>query len=123
MEKSLTMGRPRPVRGNLVPALLAVMLAAGLAACADPPENEAAVATTSVTVADNTSGPVHIEVAAGTEVTWTWTGKQSHDLVGPGFESEVQREGEFSYTFTEPGVHSYACTIHGGMTGAVTVLD
>ncbi len=77
--------------------------------------------------ADAESGPDsqrrNITVPAGTTVVWS-----NLDLPGTAhtvtslqdlFDSDAL--SPFSYTFTEPGVYNYRCTIHG-MRGMVTVL-
>jgi plastocyanin len=76
---------------------------------------------TEVGVYDNYFDPASISVPAGTTVTWRWQGQSSHNVVGDGFESPVQTEGEFSHTFDTPGTVPYECTLHGGMTGEVIV--
>ncbi len=77
--------------------------------------------------ADSESGPDgqrrNITVPVGTTVVWN-----NLDLPGTAhtvtslqdlFDSDAL--SPFSYTFTEPGVYNYRCTIHG-MRGMVTVL-
>ncbi len=76
---------------------------------------------TEVAVRDDFFVPAAIEVPAGTTVTWQWEGNNQHNVVGDGFESPVQDQGEFAYTFSEPGTYDYRCTLHGGMNGEVLV--
>lgn len=78
---------------------------------------------TEVAVLDNSFDPEAIEVPVGTTVTWTWEGDNQHNVVGDGFESPVQRTGEFQHTFTDPGTYDYECTLHAGMRGEVVVAD
>ncbi|MGH3649946.1 MAG: plastocyanin/azurin family copper-binding protein [Acidimicrobiia bacterium] len=81
------------------------------------------VATNTVLVDDNRFAPTAIEVETGTTVTWTWVGENTHDVVAEGlFQSNLQAEGSFTYSFSEPGKVSYVCTIHPGMKGTVTVV-
>ena len=82
-----------------------------------------AIGVDQVSVEDNRYGPRVIQVAQGTEVTWTWEGDSDHNVVGDGFESELQDEGTFSHTFETPGSYRYVCSLHGGMTGAVIVTE
>jgi plastocyanin len=90
---------------------------------ADSETTAGPVATNTVLVDDNTFAPTAIEIEAGTTVTWTWVGNNPHDVVAEGlFESDLQTEGSFTYTFSEPGTVSYLCTIHPGMKGTVTVV-
>lgn len=87
----------------------------------DPGEAVAGVLT--VAVRDNEFAPAAIEVPSGTTVTWTWEGAEEHNVVGDGFESPVQRDGEFARTFAEPGTHPYRCTLHYLMRGEVVVTE
>jgi plastocyanin len=74
-----------------------------------------------VIVDDNKFVPKEATVAVGDTVTWRWEGSAAHNVVGPGFESENQDEGEFEHTFEEAGEYDYVCTLHPGMTGTVIV--
>ena len=76
---------------------------------------------TEVAVRDNYFEPAAIEVPVGAMVTWRWDGDNPHNVVGDGFESEIQTEGTFAHVFAEPGRHEYRCTLHGGMRGEVVV--
>ena len=74
--------------------------------------------------------PPAIEVDAGTDVVWEWTGEGGqHNVVDEDgeFESETtEEEGfTFTYTFEEAGTYLYACTPHRslGMKGAVVVSE
>jgi plastocyanin len=72
-------------------------------------------------VADNSFSPTTATVARGGTVTWRWTGKKSHDVVGPGFKSKLIKTGTFKKTFTKQGTFNYVCTLHRGMKGTVRV--
>lgn len=76
-----------------------------------------------VAVEDNRFEPRVIQVNRGTTVTWTWTGDRDHNVVGEGFQSDLQSEGTFTHTFDTMGSFRYLCTLHGGMTGAVIVTE
>ncbi len=76
-----------------------------------------------VTVEDDKFSPRVIQVSQGATVTWTWDAGRDHNVVGEGFQSELQREGTFAHTFDTPGSYRYLCTLHGGMTGAVIVTE
>lgn len=103
----------------------APLLALGLlvlAGCASAdPLTATPVATSAITVEDNTFGPPAVTVPAGTEVAWTWQGSHDHNIVGQDFEGPTQHGGSFSTTFEEPGTYPYRCTLHGGMRGVVRV--
>lgn len=66
----------------------------------------------------------HVTVEAGDTVTWIWDdGDIDHDVSGDGFKSEIQSEGEFSFTFDDPGTYDYTCTLHPMMKGRVSVVE
>lgn len=66
--------------------------------------------------------PAKLEVAVGETVTWVFDdGSISHNVVGDGLESPLERSGTYRYTFDEPGTYEYRCTIHRGMKGSVVV--
>ncbi|MCQ6963734.1 plastocyanin [Methanolobus chelungpuianus] len=68
--------------------------------------------------------PQDIRVSAGDTVTWTNNDKTAHNVVADNgdFDSgEISPDGTFNYTFEEPGLFNYSCTIHPGMIGSVTV--
>lgn len=113
------------IRRHLGPLLVVALLALAAAACggADPADQEQVVAegATTITVEDNDFGPANLSVPAGTAVTWEWVGQNDHNVVGEGFESDVQSSGTFSHTFDEPGTYQYHCSLHGGMDGIVEV--
>lgn len=91
---------------------------------ASPPDlNSPVSGVTTVAVADNFFAPAAIEVPTDTTVTWEWQGNADHNVVGDGFESAIQNEGEFAHTFAAPGTYDYRCTLHGGMDGRVVVTE
>lgn len=81
------------------------------------------VATSQVRVVDNAFEPPDAELTAGDTLTWQWEGDSNHNVVGDDFESDTQSDGRFEHTFAEPGTYTYQCTLHGGMTGTVTVVS
>lgn len=106
-------------------ALMAAVLVAAtlLAACSSLDETPPAVGVTDVEVRDNSFSSRVIEVAAGSEITWTWTGDGDHNVVGDGWSSEVRNEGTFAHRFEQPGTYDYMCTLHGGMDGRVIATE
>jgi plastocyanin len=112
---------------SLTSVLLGVVILAGAAACSEGGGRISQAPATTVTgvtevgVYDNYFDAASISVPVGTTVTWTWQGNSPHNVDGDGFESSIQSEGEFQYTFTQPGTYPYECTLHGGMTGEVIV--
>lgn len=66
--------------------------------------------------------PASITIPRGTTVTWTQEDSVPHTVTGTGFDSGSLSQGEtFSYTFNERGTFNYACSIHSGMSGTITV--
>lgn len=82
---------------------------------------------------DNTFRAQNIQVQPGATVTWTNDGRNEHDVLpseGDGWGVEVedfQPSDTYAYTFEEPGIYDYYCSIHGtttaGMIGTVVVED
>lgn len=76
--------------------------------------------------AGQTFNPDTVKIAVNGTVTWTFPGPNSHNVT---FESPQDAalnignssSGSVPRTFTAVGVHSYRCTLHSGMTGAVVV--
>jgi plastocyanin len=69
--------------------------------------------------------PPDVEVAAGTEVTWTNQDDVAHTVQDDAElfpESEELASGEtFSFTYDTAGEYPYICGIHPYMKGTVTV--
>ena len=83
---------------------------------------------------DNSFRPEQITVAAGTEVVWTNSGRNDHNVVpvDPDQDFGVDTDDfgpgdEYRFTFEGPGTYRYFCSLHGnatsGMTGVVEVVD
>jgi plastocyanin len=82
---------------------------------------------------DNTFRVADIEIVAGTEVWWTNSGRNEHNVLpvdenedwGVATEDFVPGD-EYRHVFGLPGTYLYYCSIHGtttvGMVGSVTVL-
>lgn len=68
--------------------------------------------------------PDTLEIAIGTEVTWTNMELSPHSVVAEdgSFESETLSDGDsFSFTFDTAGTFPYICGIHTSMKGEVIV--
>jgi plastocyanin len=112
------MARPRPSRRTRLLAAAAVLACAGVllaggasaAGSASPPR---------VSLGDNFFKPTKLTVAAGTTVTFTWTGSNTHNVKvtsGPQkFKSSNQSSGTYTFTFTKAGTYKIVCTFHPGM--------
>ncbi len=81
---------------------------------------------------DNSFQPEAARVAAGTEVTFVNDGQNDHNLVPEDDEADWAIDGddfhpgdEVSFTFDDPGVYRFYCSIHGtidaGMPGVLVV--
>jgi plastocyanin len=79
---------------------------------------------------NGTQNPAVDTVAAGTTVTWTWTGTggQPHSVQSqgaPSFTSSEILTGSgmtYPFTLTTPGTYHYDCAVHGNlMTGTIVV--
>jgi plastocyanin len=90
--------------------------------------------TAEVAAIDNSFRPEEIAVATGTEVVWTNSGRNDHNIVPVdpdqdfGIDTDDFGPGdEYSFTFEGPGTYRYFCSLHGnatsGMTGVVEVVD
>jgi hypothetical protein len=71
--------------------------------------------------------PEDITVTPGTTVRWTNEDFDAHDTISDDalWHSQYLGNGDtFEYTFTADRLEqlSYYCSIHGGMTGSVTVV-
>jgi plastocyanin len=110
-------------RGMIVWILVASALSLAASACAsdDPVEQSASTDRATIGVSDYQFEPADTTVQVGDTVTWVWDGAAQHNVVGEGFQSADQSSGTFEHTFERPGTYRYACTIHPGMEGSVTV--
>jgi LPXTG-motif cell wall-anchored protein len=84
-----------------------------------------ASAASSVSIIDYAFTPGTITVNAGDTVSWTNNGTDAdgHTVTGSGLNSPLLHTGNaYSFTFSQPGTFSYACSVHPKMTGSVTVL-
>lgn len=123
--RSADHGRRRQVLRRLSVGLV-VALAIVAVGCA--PDTTAAgasnpVVTSQVSVDDDVFEPATVEVATGTQVTWTWVGNNAHNVTADEFSSETQTDGTFSHAFDQAGSYAYVCTLHPGMDGTVVVTD
>jgi plastocyanin len=91
-------------------------------------------ATAKVDAIDNDFDPKHLEVKAGTKVTFVNAGHNQHNIVPDdpaaadfGIDQQKFQPGtSTSFTFTEPGTYAYYCSLHatataGSMRGVITV--
>ncbi len=80
-----------------------------------------------VSVFDNIFNPTDITVARNGQVRWTWRGNGTieHSVTfDDGSQSQTpRRSGAFTRRFSDAGIFTYYCTVHGRdvMSGKVTV--
>src|SRR4051812_39266785 len=96
--------------------LLAVVAALGIV-------TSGAFAAGSSKLHDNTFTPTTVNIKKGGAVTWTWAGKNPHNVTSKGnpenFNSKTQTKGTYSHTFKKTGTYNIVCTIHPGMKQTV----
>ncbi len=112
-------------------ALLVLVVGAGVSSCgggdmASPTSSPTPIVpstTNQVTVGDDFFSPTATTVPAGTTVTFTWNGKNSHNVAfDDGAKSATQVSGTYSRTLSAAGTYHYICEIHGqAMSGTITV--
>jgi len=77
-----------------------------------------------MTVQDFQFNPATVDIVAGGQVRWTWTGFASHSVTSTGsgpLNSPTQASGTYTMTFPTPGRFDYFCKVHPFMTGTVIV--
>ena len=127
------------MKKTLIAALALVSVLPSCGGSADAPDAQ----TKAVTVQHVAFDPPVLEVAVGTEVTWTnrdaevvhtATSGIPGDKGVPGldnatppkpdgvFDGEMDGDGaSFSFTFEEAGTYEYFCRVHQSMTGEIVV--
>ena len=81
-------------------------------------------ATTTVVMHLACLRPNTARIQAGDTLTVINQDEMLHNLYGPGWlHGDLEPGAKATHTFTEPGIYSYGCTLHPGMTGAVVVED
>lgn len=78
-----------------------------------------------VTMKDIAFDPKSLTVKKGEKITWTNDEAVPHNVTassGASFKSALLNQGQtFTFTPTKAGTIKYACTIHPGMDGTITV--
>lgn len=109
------------------PFFCAAALAAGLMNAGNGKSSHSVTATASPTVVKIerfTYSPNSVTVPVGTAVVWINHDIVPHDVVSDdkSFKSKLlERDEQFSYTFSKPGTYRYLCSIHPKMTADVVV--
>lgn len=104
------------------------MILAVCAVCAAAVGSQAAAGASgrTVTLKDIAFTPKKLSVPRGTTVTFRWRDDTTtHNVTSTGskrFKTIANRStGSRSRTFARAGVYRYACTLHPGMTGQISV--
>jgi plastocyanin len=98
------------------------MTASAVWATATAPEDKPATVT--VKMINFTYSPDPLTVPVGTSVRWVNYDDDQHNVVSDdkSFKSKLlDKNQEYSYTFTKKGTYRYICSIHPKMVGKVTV--
>jgi plastocyanin len=81
--------------------------------------------TAAVSVTSFAFAPGSVSIRPGGSVLWTWTAADTttHNVsfANSALNSGNKRTGTHVVPFTVAGSYTYSCTLHGGMTGVVTV--
>ena len=91
---------------------------------AAPPAAPPPAPATPVQIVNFSFGPVKLDVAAGTEVTWTNKQNVEHDVTADNnqyFSDTLNVNQSYSHTYSTPGTYSYHCSIHPFMKATVVV--
>ena len=84
-----------------------------------------------IEVGDNYFDPEELTIEVGTTVRWVWVGDIDHN-VNPTSQPDdadwdghpdLQREGEYEFTFEVVGTYEYTCDPHPGMDGVIEVVE
>jgi plastocyanin len=84
----------------------------------------ASAADAAVTIKNFDYSPMDIEVPAGTAIVWKNLDGEPHTVasVDGVFRSPALDQGDsFKFTFNQPGVFKYICSIHPKMRATITV--
>jgi len=109
-------------------ALLIVSALVAVSACGDDGDGPSA-SSAEVQIVDNAFSPGTLRVKAGTTVSWTWAGQNTHSVAGV-FDGQDYFSGDHTradgitatHRFTTAGTYEYVCGFHGGsMRGTVIV--
>ncbi len=110
----------RPAR--LMTIALALLVATGLAGFGGSPR--LAFGDNTVSIASVAFSTPSLTIAAGDTVTWVNNDAAVHNVTaddGSWSSGLLTAGASFSHTFTDPGVYTYSCTLHPGMTGTIVV--
>lgn len=93
------------------------------------PNSQQAATSNAITIKSYAFSPATVTVKAGTTVTWTNMDAVAHTVTSDQGSSDkfdsgnIQQNGTYSYTFTNPGTFTYHCTPHPSMQARVIVTN
>jgi plastocyanin len=103
---------------------IAPVAASGGGGCGGPVTSSTG---TDVQIKDYCFAPTVLFIEPGETVTWTNDDPMRHNVAGANIawgSFEYLKPGrDVSYSFSQPGVYSYFCSLHVGMLGTVVVGD
>lgn len=89
-------------------------------------QRTAPLSGTHVAIHDFAFHPGHLQVAAGTTVTWTNQDDVQHTVTfrnGMADSGLLPHGQTYQYTFASPGTFAYYCAVHPHMVGTVQVTS
>ena len=110
--------------GLALPVGVAVPAAAGGGCHAEADEAPTEASGTRVALEQCRMSPAVLHADVGSTVTFVNEDPMGHNVLGQGWGTDALLSGAtFTHAFDEPGTYAYACTIHPGMVGVVSVGD
>jgi plastocyanin len=125
--KPAASGPAAPVSTVLTPFASSTPAQPSAAAAQTPAGSAASASVTAanqVQIQDFSFAPPTLSVKVGARVTWTNGGPSNHTVTANdgSFDSgPLQRNANFSFTFSKAGSVTYHCTVHPTMQATVTV--
>ena len=114
--------------------VITLLLACSLSGCTSSQSTVATTATTvlsggsnSIAIKNFAFSPATLTIKTGTTVTWINGDGAVHQVTSDSgtpvvFTSDTLANGaSYHFTFTEPGIYTYHCTIHPSMKGTIIV--
>lgn len=102
--------------------LMLLVLTVVIAAVALSKKKEAPVTRRTIDIREYMFTPATLEIKMGSTVTWVNNDQISHQIKSIFFNSAELTTGQsFSYTFNNPGIFDYTCSIHPEMSGKIVV--
>jgi plastocyanin len=121
------------MKTKFLPLFIVLVFLAGCASKAVPTVNPLPIinssstpgnVSTNIDITNFAFSPADITVSSGTTVTWTNRDSVAHTVVADDNSwgsTSLTAGAEYSFTFTQPGVYAYHCSVHPSMKGTITV--